>query len=518
MTLSARSKALVRRDPLLVAAFALLWAASLVPIWSPRILPLLDLPNHLAAVAIWRRIGDASWGYSHFYRLNRLPLPYWGYLLPMDLFARVMPIEIANKLVLSLYVLALPVGAALLARQMGRSPWLALLVFPLIYNASLQLGFVAFCIGIALLPFTLVALDRFLQSPSRPRAAALGLLALALYFAHLLPWLLFGVAAAVLLFCHGFRPRRMLAAAGLMLPSVAVAIWGFRAAQAGGTAVAKGAIHFSARFLPLLDVLSAVPRSLLADFGSGDGVERLVVLFGLAWLALVLSAPPEERPKAEGFAYRLELIAALAALCALTLPEHLYQPVDLWNIGRRFIAVAAILFALLPHGPIAGWRRLALLPVLILGLYYPLTLASHWRAFDTRAESARRLCSQIPRGKNTLTLIYGETDPDVDPVAVPYLMFPAYPQLWSGGDNAWGLSTGFPVARLPGRALPAPIFHHPERFDFATQGVAWDYLLTKGEVKDGAILGLGDAHRATLIARDGDFRLYRVTSPAVPEP
>ncbi len=517
---AARVRALVARDPLLVFAFALLWAASLAPIWAPRLLPLLDLPNHLAAVAIWHRFGDPAWGYSHFYRLNRLPLPYWGYLLPMSLLAHVAPIEIANKLVLSLYALALPVGAALLARQMGRSHWLALFAFPLVFNASFQFGFVTFCIGLAVLPFALWALDRFLQAPSRGRAVALGLMTLALYFSHVLPWLFFGVAAAVLLGCHGFRPRRIALAAGLMLPSVAVAAWGFSAAARGATAVQSGPLHFSAKFIPLLDAIRQVPTSLVAGWPSSGGASWVVLLLGLCWLALVLTAEDDERePAPAGFAYRLELIAALGALAALLLPVHLYRPVDLWNIGQRFVAVAALFFALLPRGALTERRRLILLPVIAIALLYPLSLTHHWRAFNERAQAVRRLCEKIPRGKSTLTLIYGDgTDPDVDTQAVPYLMFHAYPQLWSGGFDAWGLQTGFPMVRIPDRALPAPIWKHPEKFDFDTQGCAWDYLLTKGEISDGAILGRGESDRVTLVGHDGDFRLYRVKSPHVPEP
>lgn len=519
---ASRLRALLARDPLLALAFALLWAASLAPIWAPRFLPLLDLPNHLAAVAIWHRFGDPGWGYSHFYRLNRLPLPYWGYLLPMSVLAHVTSIEIANKLVLSLYALALPVGAALLARQMGRSAWLALFAFPLVFNTSFQFGFVTFCIGLAMLPFALWALDRFLQAPSRGRAAALGLITVALYFSHVLPWLFFGVAAAPLLFCHGVRPRRIALAAGLMLPSVAVASLGFFAAAHGATAVQAGPLHFSAKFIPLLDTIRQVPTSLLAGWPGPGGASWVVVLLGLCWLALLLTQSSDEREReagSGGFEYRLELVCALAALAALLLPVHLYRPVDLWNIGQRFVAVAAILFALLPRGALVGQRRIILLPVLLLAFFYPLRLAVHWRGFDRRAAAVRRLCAQIPRGKSTLTLIYGDgTDPDVDTAAVPYLMFHAYPQLWSGGFDAWGLQTGFPMARLPARALPAPIWKHPEKFDFDTQGCAWDYLLTKGEVSDGAILGRGDKDRALLLGHDGDWRLYRVKNPQVPEP
>ena len=60
--LVARAEAGVRRDPLFVAAFVILWICALVPLWAPRFLPLLDLPDHLDAIAIWHRYRDPSWG------------------------------------------------------------------------------------------------------------------------------------------------------------------------------------------------------------------------------------------------------------------------------------------------------------------------------------------------------------------------------------------------------------------------------------------------------------------------
>src|SRR4051794_8432326 len=74
-----RLRASLRRDPWLFLAFAVLWLCALVPIWRPRFLPLLDLPNHIDAIAIWHRFHIASWRYNEFYKLNLLPVPYWGY-------------------------------------------------------------------------------------------------------------------------------------------------------------------------------------------------------------------------------------------------------------------------------------------------------------------------------------------------------------------------------------------------------------------------------------------------------
>src|SRR3954466_8459302 len=74
--------AAVKRDPLFVGAFVALWICALVPLWAPRFLPLLDMPDHRDAIPIGHRYRDPSWGYSKYYDLNRIRLPYWGYFFP----------------------------------------------------------------------------------------------------------------------------------------------------------------------------------------------------------------------------------------------------------------------------------------------------------------------------------------------------------------------------------------------------------------------------------------------------
>jgi hypothetical protein len=503
----------VARDPLFVGAFAALWICALVPLWAPRFLPLLDLPDHLDAIAIWHRYRDPSWGYSRFYDLNLIPLPYWGYFLPVHLLSYLMPIEIANKVYLSAYALGLPVAAAMLARQMGRSHWLALFTFPLIFNMNFSYGFITFCAGVVVLAFALVVLDRFLEQPTRRRAWALGLLSLALYTTHVLPWMFFGVASMVLVFCHGLRPRRIAAAFALELPSLLLAVYGFRASANGTTAVHTGPLEYESKGEDLLYALQQIPVRIVAGWQS-NGAYWIIILLALSWLAIVLTArtdAADTEARRNGFPYRLELIVLLAGIAYLFLPMHLFKPVDLWMIGGRFLTLICLLGALLPHGAIAGRRRLLLIPVLLISAYYPLTLAKKWREFDKRAASFRRLMRRVDRGSSTLVMVMGDgTDPSVDGSAVPYLQFHAYAQYLAGGYDPWALDTGFPYTKKPGTGLPAPRWKHPETFTFDQHGVHYDYILTKGEWADHALFGPDDAGRSPLIAVDGEWRLYAV--------
>src|SRR5260370_233592 len=179
-----------RARRLFLASFAGLWICAIVPLWAPRFRALLDMSSQLEAIVIWHRYHDRSWGYQKFYDLNLIPLPYWGYFFPVHLLSYVFPIEVANKIYLSAYAALLPLSVAALAERMGRNRWLALFSFPLVFNMNFSYGFITFCIGLVVLNFAIVVLDRFLEAPTRRRGVALALLTPGLYTTHVLPWML----------------------------------------------------------------------------------------------------------------------------------------------------------------------------------------------------------------------------------------------------------------------------------------------------------------------------------------
>lgn len=499
-------------DPLLAATFTVLWICTLVPLWMPRFLPLLDIPNHLGAIAIWHRLSDPSWGYDRFYCLNLLPVPYWGHYFPVHLLAYLFPIETANRVYLSAYSLALPLGAVRLAGRMGRSPWLGLFAFPLVFNINFALGFISFCAGVAVLLFDVEVLDRFLEAPTVALAAALGLLTLLLYSMHLLPWMVFGIAAPLLFLCHGWHPRRIAAATALMLPSVALALCGYVVAGRSSTIVLPGRPAFSGSFEPPLEAMRAIPMRLIAGWVSDDGAYKLLVTLAVVWLAILLTARTDSRDtpvRRHGFPLRLELILLVPLAGYFLLPNHLYKPFDLWMVSGRLMAVVALLGVLLPRGGLAGRRKLLLLPLVAVCIYYPLALARHWQRFNRRAQPFVEIIRKVPRGSSTITLMIGDnSDPDADGQSVPFIEFHAYSQLLAGGFDPWAEESGFPMAIKPGAQLPAPLWSNPAAFNIIAHGLGYDYVLTRGEPFDYSVIAL--RHRAPLIATVGDWRLYRV--------
>ncbi len=158
-------------------------------------------------------------------------------------------------------------------------------------------------------------------------------------------------------------------------------------------------------------------------------------------------------------------------------------------------------------GTIAGLRRLAVLPALLVVVLFPLFLARQYRDFNTRAAGMVEVLKKVPRGSSTLTLIRGSSDPAIAFDAVPFTEFHSYVQLLTGGFNPFQLILGFPIAQRPDKQLPAPHWARPSEFHQAIHGSHYDYVLTYRESADGQLFG-DYAARVPLVTRVGDWRLY----------
>lgn len=496
----------LRRDRVLAVALAVATVAALVPIWWPRFLPLGDLPSQLDSVAVWHRLSDPAWGYGAFYQAARAPVPGSGYAYLVHLLAYPLPIEIANKLWLTLYTLAVPASLGAVALRFGRSPWLALLGCPLVFSGALASGPLSFSAGLPCALFALAALDRMLERPSARRAAAVVALALGAYFLHPAAWLLFHCLALVLVVAEVARRRAALLAVGVLAALALTLALQLRWAQA---AAAPFAAAVPPRFEPAAEAAGNLHhRVLYAIPGSID--EACLLLLCASWLLLCASA---RRDGAEPYRPRLrdfvpEIGFALCVTAYLFSPVSAGGPFSIFSGGARFVAPAALCGALAPRGPIAGWRRLFLAPALAACVVFPLTLASRFAQLDAGAAGMARLLARAPRGAATLTLLVDpQTDPAVDPEIAPYAEMHAWAHLLGGGDDPYLRTSGFPVRPRPGLGLPAPIAGRPRDFAGAQMAFRWDFLLTRNEARDGELLGAA-APRARLVGRDGAWRLY----------
>lgn len=300
--------------------FALLIAAHLVPIWSFAHFPSQDGPTHLENAQILREYDHPDrTAFRDYYTLNTDLNPNWfGHLLLAALMY-LFPPPAAEKLLLTIYVLLLPLSVRYALRSAHpEGGFLALLAFPFIYNYLLHMGFYNFVLS---LPAFFYVVGRWLKDRGELTAkgtAALAAYSLLLYFCHLislvLALIMIGMLAIGLAFLDALpalreRPARW----GALLAAA-------RARLLPGTIAFLPALLLAAVFvfrkgtasLPGPPAADLVRRLLFLDSLGSNNVREaifataLAALFGLS--ALYLAVTKLARRRAEP----LDLLLAVA--------------------------------------------------------------------------------------------------------------------------------------------------------------------------------------------------------------
>ena len=302
----------------------------LAPLVLARELPLLDAPNHLGAIAIWLHHDDPTWGFRDAYALDLRPVPYWGYFGLVRALAVLLPLRVANEIVIGAILCALPAALAFALARHGRSPLLASIAVPLAWSYDLALGFVSYVEGIALL---LVAIGA-LATPPRGRAlAGHALLGVAIYFCHPLAFLLWLLALVV------WAPRR---APLIAVPGLALFVYAF-ATSPGRQGTGLAASAFAARWLSPLATLKIFPVRVFDFVDDGWQYALLALTVGtlaaLALLAIRSGATTGDDRRPALFAFALLVLA-------FALPEHLLRPINWWQLSGRLPLVLVLVLPL----------------------------------------------------------------------------------------------------------------------------------------------------------------------------
>jgi hypothetical protein len=164
---------------------------NLLPVFLFDFFPTLDGPAHLYNVELIRELLAGNESITAYYELQTIIVPNWlGHMLLL-LFGSVLSANWAEKMMLLLYFISLPLGFRYFLRKFKMrtigiaQPSLAVyLIFPLSYSMPLHFGFYNFSFGLVLL-FT--GLGYFLATFGKLnaiRGAVLGTLALLAFLAH----------------------------------------------------------------------------------------------------------------------------------------------------------------------------------------------------------------------------------------------------------------------------------------------------------------------------------------------
>ncbi len=509
-----------RRDRLFVGVFVLLTLSNLVPLWSVRVPPMQDMWQHLALVDVIHHYDAAGSIYPDYFLLPTSPRPNLVYYYLTHLLAFVTPsLEVANKVVISLYLLAFPASFLSLLRAFGRSRWLGFFAFPLTYNAFFFYGFVSFLIGIPVLFAGLAAYRRFLAGPWRERlrhglwTAAFMVLA---FFTHAHIYLLLCLLVGILWILHpGSREDRMFRLAPFIPGLVFFVPWFVvffleQTPSFSGRAFGSVAEFFGPKYYSPSYVLSTFYR-FVGDHFRDDMDDLLFLLWVFVALGLLMfrRAPEARRgPRLAGL--DLEVLTLVLGVSVLALPEHI-EAQSIVSLRHVFFVIAFFV----------GWlgfreapRRVGLAAIGVLVGLQAATVANlvrGFRAFDNELDGYPALFDRAEGGKRLLRVTYNQESAVVPYGAHWHTQF-FYAFLKGGiADMQFAQYPHNPIQYRPGMVPPKP----PPEFWKSAAWRYFDYIL----VRRGSSPRLSPvANRLDRLAHVSDWVLYRVADEPLPRP
>ncbi len=405
---SARTLDLLKLDT--ARATFVYWASvALVSLsmFVPRLVPLIDYPQHLALADVARRLSDPSAPEAVTHQVNYFTYNGLFHILVAKL-SRLMPIELAGRLVVALS-LALLGGAVLaLVRVLKRPPEYAALATPVLFSFAVGWGFVNYALGTALAFTTAAFVARSLMRPTAASVAFTALFAWLCAMTHVLAMLLLCLFAASLAPEVAYRATRnwlrgLLRSVVALAPLLTGAIWCiavYREQYAWAPEMYKDAT---------LEGTSPPLWQKFAFFGSwATGVHSDFTdqgLVGIAMIIFVITAivgfRQRDREDAPLYLPMLAMLGAYLATPMVFIGTHLIFP-----RLTQAVVIAAVLACPRVLGVGRSRVRVAALTV---GAIAGLNLFAHSVLFAYETNDASRVLDDLPEGRRATAVVWGSS-------------------------------------------------------------------------------------------------------------
>lgn len=500
------------QEPIASACILILAVLSAGTLLFARLIPGVDLPNHLAVATIVRYAGDLGNSFTDFFHVEAFLRPCIFH--PTFCSFSIWPsVEFANRILLTIYAMALPLTVMMVIRRVGGSMWLGLLSLLLIHNFNMSWGFVGFTMAIPVVLLILRQILDYMTAPTMKRAVVLAALCLFLYTVHVLALLfVFVLLPLATIFVYGINWRRLWTTIAIMAPSAILVAWWWWLQPTYGNSTLHHLHNYYAN--AFLSYLSLRPMELLTLdnyflFSGNRGFIAAIVSGGVIVVSVVLAV----------FYNRAELRQRMRTVNARVLASY-------------FTASLAC-FALLPHklpGEPYIYQRFSchlLLALLLAGAYFagrkvPFALrysvlgcatvsvilwSGYVRDFDRQnAEFSKSVFADIDTRQPAAALIFDDEFRG-QPL---YMQFANYYIVWNHGIMTTSIVDyrfGLVRRRVTSDVLPIynPIVgRFPSAFDPASIEVP--YVVTRGS----APVSIRPAIDAmTIVQRTGEWAVYR---------
>lgn len=390
-------------------------------VFIPKLPPLVDYPQHLALAEIARRLADPAAPEHLTHQLNYFTYNGLFHIVVAHL-GRIVPIEIAGKMVVSFSLALLGASALALVRVLKRPPVYAALFVPAIFSFSVGWGFVNYALGTAFAVTACVFVARSLQRPTAARLVGTALIGLACAMTHVLATLilcLFAASLAPELALRATRRGKLRVFAAFVRATVALSP--LLVAAAWCIAVYRQQFAWAPNLYkdPTLEGTAPPIWQKIVYFGSwatgthSDQTDQFLLVLGVI-LALVgigigvarlKKGLPYEGEPSENPPLVVPLIAIFVAYLAtpmVMVATHLIFP-----RVTQMVVLAGVLAIPTISGKFGERMRFTALAV---GVFAGLNLAVHTVVFAAETDDASRVIDDLPEGRRATAIVWdGET-------------------------------------------------------------------------------------------------------------
>jgi hypothetical protein len=448
------------------------------PAWIVKYPPLQDLPFHVSTLRQIHSYGDPAFGFKEDFFLNLTGTQYALYYVVGSAIAYVVGVSKATVVLMSLYLGGTVLAVRALLRALGKDERATLFVIPLLVNVMFLYGLLPFVGAIPLMFLSLAVTVRYVERPTRQRAIVLAVLTVALFYAHVVPYALFGIGFAALF--PWSRPRRWIAVGLPVVPSLFAVVWWVVLSQQGKESA--GALRDAFRHPPFLEAMARVGQWSCDVFRDTSDEWHFIALGFVALLAVGLSQGEREAAKPTA---RALVVIPLACMVLYFSTGSMLG--DVWLFSERFPVpglMSLVPIVRMPTGG-RGWFVTAL--ALALGVSSTVNVCKHFIAFQLEevGDIDEAIDVMEPRA-HVCALIFDRSSTIVNDV--PFMHFGSYYQARKGGVIQFSNSGAlyWPVRFKPGR-FPPPGTRPRLRWEWMPEQVSiqelypyYDYVLTRG--------------------------------------
>jgi hypothetical protein len=477
-------------------AFVVCCALLVAPLWVTDWLPLVDLPQHAAQIALGQRWSDPGFDYPQYFEINWLANSFAPNALAYVL-AIVFPVLTALKFMLCLALLGIPIATWRVLIELESNRWWVFAVFPVAYGYAFAWGFLGFVLAAPLGIWLILAALRYRANPTRRRALLLGALCYLLFACHVLVLAYAGLAALAIV-TLGAPTLRTKIYGATALASVMPIVLGWWIA----TKLLTTDLTPHTAPLVLAYGIDRFPKLMSYMLGAQD-TSLASVAPALVFIAVpfVLGARAARAP------WRWAPLAS-ALLFHFLVPLNVLDTAFVYPRFTLFI-LPGLLVALEPAA--RERTRLRFLPVAITVLWLAMTISRYY-AFGVESRGIAELIDQAEPNKRLLSLIDNPRS-EVVPWS-PYLHVGCWYQVRHGGISDFSFAEFFPnrFRYRPGMDPPLPynVEWVPQAFQWPVHGGAlYDYFLIRHGQHARWAPFVGSTTKIELVARYGDWRLYR---------